>query len=98
MSESKDKGSKDDVDPSIPTKDMLRTMELERLPFEVLADPSIALYSKDDPSDHLSDPSTRHHELGIYIPMQCSVKDRDAHRQTEKRVESILSETHTHTL
>ncbi|MFS7909281.1 hypothetical protein Hanom_Chr01g00092791 [Helianthus anomalus] len=57
LSVPKDKGSKDDVDPSIPTKDMLQMMELERSPFEVLADPSKVLYSIDDPSDHLSDPS-----------------------------------------
>ncbi|KAJ0589686.1 hypothetical protein HanIR_Chr04g0189061 [Helianthus annuus] len=50
---------------------MLRTMELERLPFEALADPSIALYSKDDPSDHLSDPSTRPAVYGYKYP--CSV-------------------------
>ncbi|KAJ0556564.1 hypothetical protein HanIR_Chr07g0315301 [Helianthus annuus] len=76
---------------------MLRMVDLEGSSFEVPAHPSNGMYSIDDPSDHLSDPSTRHHGLGIYIPMQCSVKDRCT--QTDrKRVESILSETHTHTL
>ncbi|KAJ0908332.1 putative protein kinase RLK-Pelle-DLSV family [Helianthus annuus] len=36
---------------------MLRLIDLEGSSFEVLADPSRALYSKDDPSDHQSDPS-----------------------------------------
>ncbi|KAJ0434963.1 hypothetical protein HanIR_Chr17g0887891 [Helianthus annuus] len=61
---------------------MLRTMELERLPFEVLADPSIALYSKDDPSDHLSDPSTRPAVYGYKYP--CSVLVSVDTRQTPR--------------
>ncbi|KAF5753699.1 hypothetical protein HanXRQr2_Chr17g0783031 [Helianthus annuus] len=36
LSVSKDKRSKDDVDPSISSKDMLRLMDLERSSFEVL--------------------------------------------------------------
>ncbi|MFS7976047.1 hypothetical protein Hanom_Chr10g00887891 [Helianthus anomalus] len=47
------------------SKGRLRMIDLERLSFEVHADPSFDLSSIDDPSDHLSDPSTRHQLLGI---------------------------------
>ncbi|KAJ0900221.1 hypothetical protein HanPSC8_Chr08g0310911 [Helianthus annuus] len=76
---------------------MLRMVDLEGSFFEVPAYPSKALSPKDDPSDHLSNPSSRPAELGIYIPMHVLSFGRQTQdRKRELSLRAFCPNSHTH--
>ncbi|KAF5821316.1 hypothetical protein HanXRQr2_Chr01g0012511 [Helianthus annuus] len=74
---------------------MLRMLDLEGSSFEVNAYLSNEVYSIDDPSDHLSDPSDQTSWAGYKYPCSVLCFILDAHRQ---KIElRAFCPKHTHT-